>query len=56
MKSTDYSELKAAAGDAKVYVIGDAISPGKVDQCTRTGYIAALKVGASDESIAFIRE
>ncbi len=56
MKSVDYSDLKEAAGDAKVYVIGDAIKPGKVDQCTRTGYIAALKVGASDESIAFIKE
>ena len=56
MRSVDYSELKEAAGDAKVYVIGDAIRPGKVDQCTRTGYIAGLKIGASDESIAFIRE
>lgn len=56
MKSVDYSALKEAAGDAQVYVIGDAIHPGKVDQCTRTGYIAALKVGASDESIRFIQE
>ena len=39
-----------------VFVIGDAIHPGKVDQCTRTGYIAALKVGASEESVAYIQE
>ena len=56
MRSVDYSALKEAAGDAAVYVIGDAIRPGKVDQCTRTGYIAALKIGASEESIAFIQE
>ena len=56
MKSVDYSALKEAAGDASVYVIGDAIHPGKVDQCTRTGYIAALKVGASEESVAYIQE
>ena len=54
----DYSALKEAADavGAQVYAIGDAIRPGKVDQCTRTGYIAALKIGASDESIAFIQE
>lgn len=56
MKSVEYSALKEAAGDASVYVIGDAIRPGKVDQCTRTGYIAALKVGASEESVAYIQE
>ena len=56
MKSVDYSALKEAAGDASVYVIGDAIHPDKVDQCTRTGYIAALKVGASEESVAYIQE
>ena len=56
MKSVDYSALKEAAGDASVYVIGDAIHPSKVDQCTRTGYIAALKVGASEESVAYIQE
>ena len=38
MKSVDYSALKEAAGDAQVFVIGDAIHPSKVDQCTRTGY------------------
>ena len=56
MKSVNYDALKEAAGDAQVYVIGDAIRPGKVDQCTRTGYIAALKVGASEESVAYIQE
>lgn len=56
MKTVNYDALKEAAGGAQVYVIGDAIRPGKVDQCTRTGYIAALKIGASEESIAFIRE
>ena len=56
MKSVDYSALKEAAGEAEVFVIGDAIHPGKVDQCTRTGYIAALKVGASEESVAYIQE
>ena len=24
------------------YAVGDAIRPGKVDQCTRTGYLAAI--------------
>jgi predicted NAD/FAD-dependent oxidoreductase len=58
LKSVDCSALKEAAEaiGAQVYVIGDAIHPGKVDQSTRTGYIAALKIGASDESIAFIQE
>lgn len=56
MRSVDCSALKEAAGDAQVYLIGDAIKPGNVDQCTRTGYIAALKIGASEESIAFIQE
>lgn len=57
MKSVDYSALKEAAGwRQRYFVIGDAIHPGKVDQCTRTGYIAALKVGASEESVAYIQE
>lgn len=56
MKTVDYSALQEAAGDAQIYVIGDAIHPGKVDQCTRTGYIAALKIGASEASIRFIQE
>lgn len=56
IKSVDYSALKEATGDATVYVVGDAIKPGKVDQCTRTGYIAVLKIGASKESIEFIKE
>ncbi len=56
MKSIDYSALKEACGDKPVYVVGDAIKPGKVDQCTRSGFIAALKIGASSESIEFIQE
>ena len=43
MKSVDYQPLKEAAGDALVQVIGDAIKPGKVDQATRTGYLAAVE-------------
>lgn len=56
MKSIDYTALKEAVGDAKLQIVGDAIKPGKVDQCTRTAYIAALKIGANDESIAMIQE
>ena len=47
MKSVDISELKAAAEAAglRTWVIGDAIHPGKVDQATRSGYLAAIEVG-----------
>ncbi len=44
MKSVDYDELKAAAGDAEVFVIGDAIKPAKVDQATRSAYLAAVDI------------
>ena len=44
MKSVDHSELKSAAGDIPVYVVGDAIAPGKVDQCTRSAYLAAIEI------------
>lgn len=44
MKSVDYSALKEAAGDTQVQVVGDAIAPGKVDQCTRSGYLAAIEI------------
>ncbi len=44
MKSIDYSELKDAADDIPVYVVGDAIAPGKVDQCTRSAYLAAIEI------------
>lgn len=56
MKSVDYKALKEAAGNAQIQIIGDSIRPGKVDQCTRTGYIAALKIGATKEMIEFIQE
>ena len=44
MKTVPYDELKAAAGDAEVFVVGDAIKPGQVDQCTRSGYLAAVDI------------
>lgn len=44
MKSVTYDELKEAAKDAKVYVVGDAIKPGKVDQATRSAYLAAVEI------------
>ena len=39
--------LKAAAEAAglKTWVIGDAIQPGKVDQATRSAYLAGIEVG-----------
>lgn len=45
MKSVDNTELKNAAGDIPVYIVGDAIAPGKVDQCTRSAYLAAIEIG-----------
>jgi 2,4-dienoyl-CoA reductase-like NADH-dependent reductase (Old Yellow Enzyme family)/thioredoxin reductase len=45
MKSVDNTELKDAAGDIPVYIVGDAIAPGKVDQCTRSAYLAAIEIG-----------
>ncbi len=44
MKKVDYTELKDAAGDIPCYVVGDAIAPGKVDQCTRSAYMAAIEI------------
>ncbi|MGI5931651.1 MAG: FAD-dependent oxidoreductase, partial [Eubacterium sp.] len=44
MKTVNYDALKEAAGDAEVYVIGDAIHPGKVDQATRSAYLAAVEI------------
>lgn len=44
MKSRSIEELKAAAGDIPVAVIGDAIAPGKVDQATRSAYMAAIEI------------
>lgn len=48
MKTVNYDALKEAAGDAEVYVIGDAIKPGKVDQGTRSGYLAAVSICSED--------
>lgn len=42
LKSAPYQALLDAAGDIPVKVIGDAVSPGKVDQATRGGYLAGL--------------
>ncbi len=41
-----YQALLDAAGSIPCEVIGDAVSPGKVDQATRGGYLAAIRVGA----------
>ncbi len=43
MKSVDCDDLKTAAENKKVIVIGDAIKPGKIDQATKTGYMAVLE-------------
>ena len=47
MKSVDISQLKQAAEakGLKTWVVGDAIQPGKVDQATRSAYLAAIEVG-----------
>ena len=44
MRSVTYDDLKKAAGDIPVEVIGDAVHPGKVDAATRGGYMAAVKI------------
>lgn len=44
MRSAPVDELKAAAGDIPVTVIGDAVKPGKVDGATRGGYMAAIEL------------
>ena len=44
MKSLPADELKAAAGDVPVTVIGDAIAPAKVDQAIATGYHAGVEL------------
>ena len=51
MKSVDYSALKEAAGDAQIFIVGDAIRPGKVDQCTRSGYLAAIDIARPAEFV-----
>jgi NADPH-dependent 2,4-dienoyl-CoA reductase/sulfur reductase-like enzyme len=46
MRSLPTSALKASAEELgmRVWLVGDAISPGKVDQATRTGYLAAIEI------------
>ncbi len=44
MKSVPTEDLKYAAGDIPVHIIGDAVIPGKVDAATRTGYLSGIKV------------
>ncbi|MDD6160974.1 MAG: FAD-dependent oxidoreductase, partial [Oscillospiraceae bacterium] len=44
MRSVPVDALKQAAGDIPVTVIGDAIKPSKVDQATRSGYLAAVEL------------
>ena len=51
MKTVPYDELKEAAGDAEVFIIGDSIRPGQVDQCTRSGYLAAIDIAKPDEFV-----
>ena len=44
MRALPTDALKTAAGDIPVTVIGDAIAPAKVDQATRTAYLAAVEL------------
>ena len=44
----DGSSAAKAAG-IPVQVIGDAIRPSKVDQATRTGYLAGVRIAAQDD-------
>ena len=48
LKPVPCEDLKKAAGDVPVTVIGDAVTPGKVDAATRGGYMAAVNVGAAE--------
>ena len=49
MKTVPFDDLKAAAGDAKVFILGDSIRPGQVDQCTRSAYLAAVDIARPEE-------
>lgn len=42
--TVDTSALEAAAGDAKVYVIGDCAKVGKIGDAIRTGFDAAIDI------------
>ena len=43
-----YQALLDAAAGIPCEVIGDAVRPGKVDQATRGGYLAGIRVGAAE--------
>lgn len=45
MRAVSTRELEEAAGSIPYTIIGDAIKPGKVDQATSTGYLAAIEIG-----------
>ncbi len=47
LKSEPYQTLLDAARGIPAEVIGDAVSPAKVDQATRGGYLAGVRVGAA---------
>lgn len=44
MKSVDTQSLKNISKGIPIKVIGDAIKPGKVDQATKTGYLAGIEL------------
>jgi NADPH-dependent 2,4-dienoyl-CoA reductase/sulfur reductase-like enzyme len=44
MKPIPVDDLKMAAGNRPVDIIGDSITPGKVDQAISTGYHAAINI------------
>ncbi len=48
MRSVPTQELIDAAKDIPVEIVGDAIHASKVDQATRSGYLAAVKLGGLD--------
>lgn len=48
LKSVPHKDLLDAAGEIRIEVIGDAVSPAKVDQATQGGYIAGIQVGTKD--------
>ena len=48
LRSVPHQALVDAADGIPCEVIGDAVSPGKVDQATRGGYLAGVRIGAED--------
>lgn len=46
MRAVNVAELEAAAKEtgAEIFTVGDAIRPGKVDQATRSGYLAGVEI------------